>query len=37
MTFILVPNNGDDVQVNGWNWRPTVELLRAAGQLDDET
>ncbi len=28
MTFILVPNSGDDVQINAWNWRPTVEFLR---------
>jgi hypothetical protein len=29
MTFILVPNKGEDVQINAWNWRPTVEFLRA--------
>ena len=29
MSFILVPNEGDDVQVNAWNWRPTLEFLRA--------
>lgn len=28
MTFILVPNQGDDVQINAWNWRPTVAFLR---------
>ena len=28
MSFILVPNQGEDVQVNAWNWRPTVEFLR---------
>ena len=27
MTFILVPKRGEDIQVNGWNWRPTLELL----------
>ena len=29
MSFILIPNEGDDVQVNAWNWRPTLEFLRA--------
>ena len=29
MAFILIPNQGDDVQVNAWNWRPTIEFLRA--------
>ncbi len=28
MSFILVPKHGEDIQVNGWNWRPTLELLR---------
>jgi hypothetical protein len=40
MSFILVPLHGnpdDDLQVNGWNWRPTLELLRRARLLDDET
>ena len=27
MSFILVPLNGEQVQVNGWNWRPTLEVL----------
>jgi hypothetical protein len=36
MTFILVPNQGDDVQINGWNWRPTLELLHAANLLSEE-
>src|SRR5690242_14596266 len=36
MTFILVPTQGEDVQVNAWNWRPTVELLRAEGLLTEE-
>ena len=26
---------GDDIQINWWNWRPTLELLRANGILDD--
>src|SRR5262249_2777545 len=36
MSFILVPKHGDDVQVNGWNWRPTLELLWAEGLLTQE-
>jgi hypothetical protein len=28
MSFILIPNKGGDVQVNAWNWRPTLEFLR---------
>jgi hypothetical protein len=36
MTFILVPKQGDDVQVNGWNWRPTLELLYAENLLSLE-
>jgi len=27
VTFILVPKNGEDTQVNAWNWRPTLELM----------
>jgi hypothetical protein len=40
MTFILVPSHADPdggLQVNAWNWRPTLELLRRARLLDDET
>ena len=29
MTFILVPNEGEDLQINAWNWRPTLEFLRS--------
>jgi hypothetical protein len=39
MTFILVPlhaDPNDDLQINGWNWRPTLELLYRACLLDDE-
>ena len=36
MTFILTPKQGEDVQVNGWNWRPTLELIRAEGLLTEE-
>ena len=36
MTFILVPNQGEDIQINGWNWRPTLELLFAAGVITED-
>ena len=36
MSFILVPNQGEDIQVNAWNWRPTLELLRAENVLSQE-
>ena len=36
MGFILVPNSGEDIQVSGWDWRPTLELLRHAGLLEGE-
>jgi len=36
MSFILVPNHGEDIQVNGWNWRPTLELLRAENLVSEE-
>lgn len=35
MTFILVPSKGEDVQVNAWNWRPTLELLFATGVITE--
>lgn len=37
MSFILVPNHGEDLQINAWNWRPTIEFLRVEGVIDDET
>jgi len=37
MSFILVPKQGEDLQVNAWNWRPTIEFLRVEGIIDDET
>jgi len=37
MSFILVPKHGDDVQVNGWNWRPTLELLRSENLINAES
>ena len=36
MSFILIPNNGEDVQVNAWNWRPTLEFLRAQTIITSE-
>ena len=36
MSFILVPKEGEDLQVNGWNWRPTLQLLLAAGVITEE-
>jgi len=36
MTFILVPNKGEDIQINAWNWRPTIEFLRVAGTITDK-
>jgi hypothetical protein len=36
MTFILVPKHGEDVQINGWNWHPTLALLHAENLISDE-
>jgi hypothetical protein len=36
MSFILIPNKGDDVQVNAWNWRQTLELLWAQDIITSE-
>ena len=36
MSFILIPKEGEDLQVNAWNWRPTLELLFAAGVISQE-
>jgi hypothetical protein len=36
MTFILVPKSGEDLQINAWNWRPTLELLREAKLITEE-
>lgn len=36
MSFILIPRNGEDVKINAWNWRPTLELLRNAQLISDE-
>lgn len=36
MSFILIPTRGEDIQVNAWNWKPTLELLRAANLINDD-
>ena len=36
MTFILVPKIGEDLQINVWNWRPTLELLLAEKVITQE-
>lgn len=34
MAFILIPKNGEDIKINAWNWRPTLELLHKASLID---
>lgn len=36
MSFILIPNYGDDIKVNAWNWRPTLEFLKAENVITHE-
>jgi len=36
MAFILTSKHGEDLQVNAWNWRPTLELLHHERVLDAE-
>jgi hypothetical protein len=36
MAFILVPKHGEEVVINAWNWRPTLEILRSGGLIDKE-
>ena len=36
MTFILVPKTGADIQINAWNWRPTLEILLAEGLITED-
>ena len=36
MAFILIPRNGEDISVNAWNWRPTLEVLKSAHLIDDD-
>jgi len=35
MSFILIPIHGEDLQVNAWNWRPTLLLPRDANLIDE--
>ena len=35
MSFILIPNRGEDIKINAWNWRPTILLLRHANLIDE--
>ena len=37
MSFILVSKQGAELQVSGLDWRPTLELVRKAGLLADDT
>ena len=37
MSFILIPTHGEDLQVNAWNWRPTLLLLRDANLIDESS
>ena len=36
MAFILIPKNGEEVTINAWNWRPTLELLHNANLIDGD-
>ena len=36
MAFILIPKNGEDLTINAWNWRPTLELLHKNNLIDDD-
>jgi hypothetical protein len=37
MSFILVPNQGcREIKINGWNWRPTLVLIRSRGLIDQD-
>jgi hypothetical protein len=36
VTFELEPTTGESISINGWNWRPTLELLHRTGILSDE-
>lgn len=37
VSFDLTGNNGDTVNVNVWNWRATLELLRRERLLSEDT
>jgi hypothetical protein len=36
MSFILIPNNGEDIKISAWNWRPTILLLRHANLISEQ-
>lgn len=36
MSFILIPNRGEDIKINAWNWRPTILLLCNANLIDEK-
>jgi hypothetical protein len=36
LSFTLVPKYGEATEVNVWNWRPTLELIRSAELIDEE-
>lgn len=36
MAFILIPTKGEDITINAWNWRPTLEFLRSENVLTDQ-
>ena len=36
MSFILVSQKGEDLQVNAWNWRPTLMLLLEENAITEE-
>ena len=36
MSFILIPNSGEDIKINAWNWRPTLALLSHANLIDEQ-
>ena len=37
MSFILVPKYGETTEVNVWVWRPTLELIRNAKLIDEQS
>ncbi|MEV0614604.1 hypothetical protein AB0I81_14845 [Nonomuraea sp. NPDC050404] len=37
MSWTLETSDGRSLDVNAWNWRPTLALLEEAGVLDAET
>ena len=37
VTFELEPVTGNSISINGWNWRPTLELLHRTAIMSAET